>query len=111
MGYPPPPGGWGPPPGAGGPPPGGYPPAPGGYPPPPRAGAYALGPPLPSPVVWACPFCRYAGPPTQIEKVSQTGIVVMIALIFLCLPLFWIGLLMKERHRLCPSCGTSCGMA
>ena len=39
-----------------------------------------------------------------VEKISTGGWVVMVALLFLCLPLSWIGLLMKERRSQCPNC-------
>ncbi len=51
-----------------------------------------------------CPFCRTRRPPVYRSQVSQAGIIVMIVLILFCLPLFWIGLLMKEEGRYCSMC-------
>jgi hypothetical protein len=32
------------------------------------------------------------------------GWIVFCALLIFCLPLFWVGLLMKEEQRVCPMC-------
>ncbi len=51
-----------------------------------------------------CRSCGYAAHAMIVEKISTGGWVVVVALLFLCLPLFWIGLLMKERRSQCPNC-------
>jgi hypothetical protein len=97
-----------------GPPP--QPPQPAGYGPAPY-GAPAYGAPAygPSPygvapyqqaplAAWLCRFCGYQGFPAQRQKVSTGGIVVMCVLVVVFLPLFWIGLLMKETVTSCPMC-------
>jgi hypothetical protein len=38
------------------------------------------------------------------QKVSGTGIAVTIVLAVVFLPLFWVGLLMKETVPQCPNC-------
>ena len=112
QGYgPPPQQGYGPPPqqGYGPPPQQGYgPPQQQGYGPP---GAYQQ-PYGASPMVpfggmagvWVCRWCGYQGFPMQRQKISTGGIVVAIVLFFIFLPLFWIGLLMKETITQCPQC-------
>src|SRR5688572_5899469 len=57
------------------------------------------------PVVgFQCPYCRTTIPPVTRERVSQTGWIVLALLIIFCLPLFWIGLLIKEPYRVCSQC-------
>ena len=88
-------------------------------PPPPVYGqefeSEALSPPrynqLPVPVGYnqpiggfQCPYCRTTMPPLSLERVSQTGWIVLALLIIFCLPLFWIGLLIKEPYRVCSQC-------
>jgi hypothetical protein len=38
------------------------------------------------------------------KRISTQGWIVFCALLVFCLPLFWIGLLMKEELRVCPMC-------
>jgi len=52
-----------------------------------------------------CPFCHTDAPPVMRQVISTGGWVVMIVLIFVCLPLFWIGFLIKEDVRYCSECG------
>lgn len=54
--------------------------------------------------VFRCPFCQSPYPPFVVQKVSGAGWVVFVLLILLCVPLCWIGLLIKEDHRVCSSC-------
>ena len=57
-----------------------------------------------------CPFCGCNDPPVVRRKVSTAGWVMFVVLLcFLCLPLFWIGLLMKEEYRICADCGIKLG--
>lgn len=51
-----------------------------------------------------CPACGYVGNAMIVEKVSTAGWVVLVLLVLFCFPLFWIGLLMKDRHAQCPNC-------
>lgn len=86
-------------------PPYGYPPAyaqPAAYYPPPYG--YPTAPPA-----WQCPFCHAHAPPVEREKISTAGWVLFGVLLLLCLPLFWIGLLLKERWRVCGCCGQRVG--
>jgi len=80
-----------------------YPPQyPAPYPPP---SPYALVPVGPMGMVpFHCIRCGYGGPPMLIQKMSQSGMITMIILIFAFFPLFWIGLLMKETRCQCPHC-------
>jgi hypothetical protein len=88
-------------------------------PPPPRYGqefeSSAYSPPrydqLPVPVSYnqpmagfQCPYCRTTIPPVTLERVSQTGWIVLALMIIFCLPLFWVGLLIKEPYRVCSQC-------
>jgi hypothetical protein len=51
-----------------------------------------------------CPRCGTGVPPQVKRKVSTGGWVVFVAMLFVCFPLFWIGLLMKEEERVCSMC-------
>ncbi|HEY0321519.1 MAG TPA: LITAF-like zinc ribbon domain-containing protein [Pyrinomonadaceae bacterium] len=53
---------------------------------------------------YRCPHCGSTYPPIAEKRISTEGWVVFAALLIFCLPLFWIGLLMKEELRLCPMC-------
>jgi hypothetical protein len=81
---------------------GGYGPPPEYGPPPPAAMAYV--PPMPM-AGYSCPFCMYQGPAMMKQRISTGGWIVFAVLMFVCLPLFWIGLLMKETVPACPQCG------
>ena len=58
------------------------------------------------PTYLQCRMCGYVGQPTMVERVSVAGWIVFSFLLLLCLPLFWIGLLIKDRRSLCPRCGS-----
>jgi hypothetical protein len=51
-----------------------------------------------------CKACGYAGHAMIIRKISAAGWVVFAVLLLLCLPLFWIGLLIRENRSQCPNC-------
>lgn len=51
-----------------------------------------------------CPRCGTAQLPFMTKKVSTAGWVVFAALLVFFLPLFWIGLLIKEDVKICPVC-------
>jgi len=57
-----------------------------------------------APMVYGCPFCKSPYPPMVVEKISVGGWIVFILLLLVCLPLCWIGLLMKEQNRVCVTC-------
>jgi hypothetical protein len=59
--------------------------------------------------VWTCPFCRYQGAPLARSKISTAGWILFVVSLFVCFPLFFIGLLLKDRYRVCASCGTTVG--
>ena len=56
-----------------------------------------------------CPFCGTDAIPVVKRKISLAGWATFIALLFVCLPLFWIGLLIKDEHRECRECGMKVG--
>lgn len=66
-------------------------------------------PPIMPPAGYHCPRCHSPHLPHLVSKMSQEGLIVMIVMIFLCLPLFWIGFLIKENSRVCPNCGLKVG--
>jgi hypothetical protein len=53
---------------------------------------------------YRCPNCGTNAAPRIEEKISQSGWVMFAVLLVLFFPLFWIGLLMKEKYRVCPVC-------
>lgn len=73
--------------------------------------AGASRPPLPSrggaaEVVVECPYCHSTGQAIMQSKTSTAGIIFFVVLfLFLCWPLCWIGLLMKETYHVCGQCG------
>jgi hypothetical protein len=60
-------------------------------------------------VGFVCPFCRCRARPERRTQVSTGGWVVFAMFILLCLPLCFIGLLMREEYRVCSNCGTRLG--
>jgi ssDNA-binding Zn-finger/Zn-ribbon topoisomerase 1 len=54
---------------------------------------------------YRCPSCRSTARPLEREEISTAGWVVFAVMITFCFPLFFIGLLMKERYRVCGDCG------
>lgn len=53
---------------------------------------------------YRCPNCGSTYPPLAEKRISTEGWIVFCALLVFCLPLFWIGLLIKEELRVCPMC-------
>jgi hypothetical protein len=51
-----------------------------------------------------CPFCQTTQPPIVAKRISTAGWIVFAALLIVCLPLFFIGLLIKEEYRMCSWC-------
>ncbi|HMF57575.1 MAG TPA: LITAF-like zinc ribbon domain-containing protein [Pyrinomonadaceae bacterium] len=56
-----------------------------------------------------CPYCQSTYPPRLVQKVSGAGWVIFALFILFCIPLCWIGLLMKEDYKVCSSCGMALG--
>ena len=50
------------------------------------------------------PFSSGAAQPWLTTETSKNGWVVFGIFMVCCLPLFWIGLLVKENYRLCSTC-------
>ena len=51
-----------------------------------------------------CPRCGFVGQPFVTQRISVAGWIVFTLLLFVCLPFFWVGLLMKETVSKCPRC-------
>jgi hypothetical protein len=58
---------------------------------------------------YRCPYCHSPAPPFTVQKISEGGWIVFGLMLFFCLPLFWIGLLMKEDQRFCSNCRARLG--
>lgn len=58
-----------------------------------------------------CPYCGSDEIPATKSKVSAVGWVVAVVLLLslFCLPLFWMGFLIREPYRECRSCGIRVG--
>jgi hypothetical protein len=57
--------------------------------------------------VWTCPFCRWQGAPERISRVTTGGwICFWVVGLATCMLFCWIGLLIRERHTVCPCCNT-----
>ncbi len=56
-----------------------------------------------------CPYCGTSEPPVIRQQISVAGWVVFAVMLFVCLPLFFIGLLMNEDVRYCRDCGARLG--
>lgn len=57
-----------------------------------------------------CPFCQSTRRPRKSSKITTAGwIFFWVLLLFLCLPLCWIGLLMTEQQTHCSDCGMKLG--
>lgn len=55
---------------------------------------------------FACPHCHSTATPQWRTKITGLGICAAVALVFLCLPLFWVPLVVDKKHvRFCGSCG------
>jgi RNA polymerase subunit RPABC4/transcription elongation factor Spt4 len=53
---------------------------------------------------YRCPNCGTTAHPRIEEKISQGGWIVFAILLVVFFPIFWIGLLMKEKYQVCPVC-------
>jgi hypothetical protein len=65
---------------------------------------YAQAQPLVSAEHFRCPHCGTTAPPVVASRISTAGWIVFAALLVFCLPLFFIGLLIKEEYRMCSWC-------
>lgn len=54
---------------------------------------------------FVCPYCHTDMPPRTSTRISTAGWVTFGVMMFICIPLFWIGLLMTEPQRNCSGCG------
>lgn len=59
--------------------------------------------------MFQCPMCRGTGAPLERDKISTTGWIIFAALLICCFPLCIIGLLQKERYRVCAHCNHNLG--
>jgi len=53
----------------------------------------------------SCYNCGSQQHPVARSEMSQAGLIVLIVMLMICFPLFWIGLMMKEHFMVCPTCG------
>lgn len=56
-----------------------------------------------------CPFCKCPDPPAIKKRITAVGWVVMVLLLFMCFPLFWLGFFITEEVRVCSDCGCKLG--
>jgi hypothetical protein len=70
---------------------------------------YGVGAQTPASAGYRCPFCGTTQQPLVEKKISTEGWIVFAALLVFCIPLFWIGLLMKKEHRVCSMCRADLG--
>lgn len=57
-----------------------------------------------------CPFCGSRSWPINRKKISAVGwICFFVLFLFLCWPLCWLGLMLREEHRTCSGCGMNLG--
>ena len=52
-----------------------------------------------------CPACGSETEGLQKTCISKAGWITFGVMLVFCLPLCWIGLLMKEEYRVCAACG------
>jgi RNA polymerase subunit RPABC4/transcription elongation factor Spt4 len=58
---------------------------------------------------YRCPHCMSQFLPRVERRISTAGWITFAVLLVFFFPLFWIGLLIKEDVRICPSCQTQVG--
>lgn len=59
--------------------------------------------------VMHCPYCHTHAPAIIRQRISTGGWITFVVLLFVFLPLFWIGLLIKEDYYVCCGCGIRLG--
>lgn len=52
-----------------------------------------------------CPYCSSTNLPRLERKMSSSGWIVFAVLLVFFFPLFWVGFMIKEDVRVCPTCG------
>jgi DNA-directed RNA polymerase subunit RPC12/RpoP len=52
-----------------------------------------------------CPNCGHVGEPYERKEMAQEGWIVLVVLLLVFFPLFFIGLLMKQTYLVCWECG------
>lgn len=58
----------------------------------------------PNSLGYRCPRCASTAAPIARKKISDNGWIVFVLMLIFCFPLFWIGLLMRDEYRVCPTC-------
>lgn len=66
--------------------------------------AYRESPPIA--MAYRCPNCMGQFLPQIERRISTAGWIVFAVLLVMFFPLFWVGFLIKEEVRVCPSCKT-----
>jgi hypothetical protein len=56
-----------------------------------------------------CPHCRSTARPIIRNEMSETGLILLICLLFVFFPIFWIGFLIRENVKYCADCGAKLG--
>jgi len=54
---------------------------------------------------YRCPYCSSTNLPRIERRMSTSGWIVFAVLLIAFFPLFWIGFMIKEDVRICPTCG------
>lgn len=60
--------------------------------------------PLPQRTGYHCPRCNSTALPVVQSQISDGGWLTFVLMLLFCFPLFWIGFLMKDEYRVCPTC-------
>jgi lipopolysaccharide-induced tumor necrosis factor-alpha factor len=62
----------------------------------------------PATYVGVCPYCRHQGPRLIQKQLSQSGWILFVVLLLLCLPLCWLPFVIdgcKDKIAKCAACG------
>jgi hypothetical protein len=54
---------------------------------------------------FVCPYCRCNARPRTTRSISAAGWIVFVVMLFVCIPLCWIGFLMQDERKQCVECG------
>lgn len=52
-----------------------------------------------------CPYCSTTTPPVEKSNISQGGWILFVVFLVVCFPVCFLGLLIREKHKYCASCG------